>query len=62
MFDVWFLSVWQLGGDLILDCAGRILYVYCSQRPPDRPDVHVLLGVIRVSGATHCVDSFKWSV
>ncbi|KAI0231605.1 hypothetical protein LSAT2_018039 [Lamellibrachia satsuma] len=37
----------QLGGDLVLDSAGQIVYIYCSQQPPDRPDVDILLDIMR---------------
>ncbi|XP_037078587.1 uncharacterized protein LOC119099623 [Pollicipes pollicipes] len=33
----------QMGGDFILDGAGRLALVHCSTSPPDRPSVQHLL-------------------
>ncbi len=42
-------DVLQLGGDFILDAAGRLVYAYRSAEPTDRPAVATLMGVLRGS-------------
>ena len=37
----------QMGGDFLLDPAGRLTMVYCSSSPPDRPAVNDLLQRLR---------------
>jgi hypothetical protein len=37
----------QLGGDFVLDSAGRLFYAYRSAEPTDRPSVEDLLAVLR---------------
>lgn len=45
-------DVLQLGGDFVLDRAGRLAYAYRSAEPTDRPLVEVLLAAVRgLSGA-----------
>lgn len=43
-------DVLQLGGDFILDAAGRLVYAYRSAEPTDRPAVATLLRVLRPYG------------
>lgn len=40
-------DVLQLGGDFLLDAAGRLAYAYRSTEPTDRPTVEALLGAVR---------------
>jgi peroxiredoxin len=37
----------QLGGDFVVDHAGRIVYAYRSRRPDDRPAVDDLIAAVR---------------
>jgi hypothetical protein len=37
----------QLGGDVVLDAHGRIVFLHRSEYPADRPDVETILAVIR---------------
>jgi peroxiredoxin len=37
----------QLGGDFVVDRAGRLAYAYRSRRPDDRPSVDDLLTAVR---------------
>ncbi|MEW5941391.1 MAG: AhpC/TSA family protein, partial [Chloroflexota bacterium] len=37
----------QLGGDVIVDSAGRIRFIHRSHDPTDRPDVSTLLAALR---------------
>lgn len=39
----------QLGGDFVVDPAGRLSYVYRSTAPDDRPPVDALLAAVRSS-------------
>ncbi len=43
-------DVRQLGGDFVLDAAGRLRYVYRSAEPTDRPGVDDLLRAVRAAG------------
>ena len=45
-------DVHQLGGDLILDATGRLIYEHRSSNPADRPTVSELLDVLTVHGLT----------
>ena len=40
-------EVTQLGGDVVVDKQGRIVYLYRCQRPDDRPTVDQLIGVFK---------------
>jgi hypothetical protein len=40
-------DIWQLGGDFILDRAGRLIYAHPSKDPADRPGNDVLLAELR---------------
>jgi peroxiredoxin len=44
-------DVHQLGGDFVLDRAGRITYEYRSRDPADRPSVSELLDAVRQASA-----------
>lgn len=44
-------DVLQLGGDFVLDRAGRIVYEYRSQDPADRPSISDLLEAVRQASA-----------
>lgn len=46
-------DVHQLGGDFVLDTAGRVVYEYRSRDPADRPDVAALLDAVRRVGGSH---------
>ena len=37
----------QLGGDMVLDAAGRLIYSYPSREPTDRPPVEALLSAVK---------------
>jgi len=37
----------QLGGDVVLDADGRIVFVHRSQNPADRPTVETIVAAIR---------------
>ena len=37
----------QLGGDVVLDAGGRVLFLYRSENPTDRPSIETILAVIR---------------
>ena len=39
----------QLGGDIVLDAEGRIVFLHRSQNPADRPTVDTVLAAIRRS-------------
>ena len=41
----------QLGGDVILDAGGSVIYVYRSDTPADRPSVDDLLDAVRLASA-----------
>ncbi len=36
----------QLGGDVVLDAAGRVRWVYASRGPEDRPTVEAIIGAV----------------
>ena len=40
-------DVLQLGGDFVLDSAGRVVYAYRSAEPTDRPPVEALVRALR---------------
>jgi hypothetical protein len=40
----------QLGGDVVLDRAGDVVFVHRSETPADRPPVEVLLRMLRETG------------
>ena len=40
-------DVLQLGGDMVLDAAGRLAYSYPSSEPTDRPTVDALLDAVK---------------
>ena len=41
----------QLGGDFVLDSAGRIVYAHPSRDPADRPAIDTILAAVRSAGA-----------
>jgi hypothetical protein len=42
----------QLGGDVVLDAAGRLAWIYRSEGPDDRPGVEALVGAVREAAAS----------
>jgi peroxiredoxin len=44
-------DVHQLGGDFVLDRAGRVVFEYRSRDPADRPSVAALLDAVRQASA-----------
>jgi peroxiredoxin len=43
-------DLWQLGGDFVVDRAGRLIFAHASQDATDRPAINDLLTAIRRAG------------
>ena len=37
-----------MGGDLVLDSEGNVIYIHCSKTPTDRPSVDLVLNILKV--------------
>lgn len=42
----------QLGGDVVLDPGGRVVWIHRSSEPADRPDVRTIVRALRDAGTS----------
>ncbi len=46
-------DITQLGGDFVLDNAGRIVFAHRSREPADRPSPSAIVDAVRAAAAAH---------
>ena len=40
-------DAFQVGGDVVVDSSGRVIYIFRSQKPPERPSVDDIITLLR---------------